>query len=296
MGRSRDENKVWSTQVYCFFNISFQDQETFASMFYENQSQTKRLSVIRDSGKKVQDLKISATAEDNNQNRHGSLDLQYNGNLADVGIREELSTIKNGVQSSKTSLRFLSAFAFVYDNQNFAFSLSRPIANSFVIFKPANNFKGQRFGTEDDSESGLFGESLLSGLTPYQYRRLQLNPTHLEPGHYLNQESYVLFPGFRSGHLFVVGKDGLFVLKGIIRDNNKVPLPLKVGFFTTEDHKSLPFFTNRDGEFYIEGTNSTKGVIQIDDNLYSPFALTLDSNKQGIIDLGDISLTLKENL
>jgi outer membrane usher protein FimD/PapC len=296
MGRSRDENKVWSTQLYCFLNISFADQDTFASMFYENQSQTKRLSVIRDSGKKVQDLKVSASAEDNKLARNGSLDLQYNANLADVGIREEISTVKNGLQSSKTSLRFLSAFALVYDNQNFAFSLSRPIANSFVIFKPANNFKGQRFGTEDDSESGLFGESLLSGLTPYQYKRLQLNPTHLEPGHYLNQESYVLFPRFRSGHLFVVGKDSLFVLKGTILDNKKIPLPLKVGFFTTLDHKSLPFFTNREGEFYIEGTSSTKGVIQIDDNLYAPFALTVDSSKQGIVELGNISLTLKENL
>ena len=294
MGRARDEYKVWSTQIYCFLNISFSNQETFASLFYENQSQTKRISVMKDSGKKVNDLKISASAEDNTNARNGNLDLQYNSSLADLGVREEIFSYKSGSHSSKTSLRLLSSFSFVYDKNDFAFSLGRPIANSFVIFKPAKEFRGQRFGTENDSDSGLFGESLMSGLTPYQYRRLQLNPIHLEPGHYLGQESYVLLPRFRSGHLFVVGKNNLFVLKGVIKDQSKKPLPLRVGFFTGVDHKAIPFFTNREGEFFIEGSRTSQGQIQIDDEIYSPYDLTIDNAKTGIIDVGEIVLSSKK--
>jgi outer membrane usher protein FimD/PapC len=304
LSKSRDDNKVWSTQLYCFLNISFSDQATFASLIYENQSQAKRLSVFNDNGKKIHDLKVSASAEDSLLSRSGSLDLQYNANLADLGVREDITSKKSGNSSSKTSLRFLSSISFVKNKDDFAFSLGRPITNSFVIFKPAGNFKGQSFGTdtengaESGSDSGLFGESLLSGLTPYQYRRLQLNPTHLEPGHTLGQESYVLFPHYRSGHVFVVGKDNLFVLKGILRDNKKLPLPLKVGFFTTDDNKFFPFFTNREGEFFIEGQRTTKGKIQMidDGDLYSPYELLIKSTQEGIIDLGDISLSLKENL
>lgn len=298
VGSARDENKLWNTQIYCFLNISFSNQATFASVSYENQSQTKRISVFNDSGEKINNLKISASAEDNKLSKAGSLDLQYNSPIADFGAREDITSQKIGKITSRTSLRFLSSIAFAYDKDNFAFSLSRPIANSFVIFKPATSFKGQRFGTENDSDSstGLFGELLLSGLVPYQYKRLQLNPTHLGPGNYFGQESYVLYPRFRSGNIFVVGKDNLFVLKGVLRDREKNPMPLKVGFFTTENNKSFAFFTNREGEFYIEGTTTAKGKIQIDDELYSPYELTVDSAKRGIIDVGDIILSPKEIL
>lgn len=296
VGRSRDENKLWSTQIYCFLNISFSNQETFASAFYENQTQTKRLSLINDSGKKVHDLKSSASIEDGKTLRNGTLDLQYNSNLADIGLREEATDNKNGKLIAKTSIRLLSSISFVYDKDNYGFSIGRPIANSFVIFKPAKDFIGQRFGTENDSDSGIFGESMLSGLTPYQYRRLQLNPTHLSPGHYLSQESYILYPRFRSGHLFIVGKDNLFVLKGTLIDQNKTPISLKVGYFTTADNKVLPFFTNRDGDFFIEGATSQQGILQLDEELYLPFSLTTVSEKKGIVDLGKLIITTKENL
>ncbi len=295
-GKTRDELKNWSSQVYFFFNMTFGGSSTFASAFYERETQTKRLTVIRDTGKKFNDLKISASADDNNVSKNGSLDLQYNTVLADVGTRQEV--IKNNGQTEgyKTSVRLLSAFAFVHNGEDSAFSISRPISNSFVIFKPNADWRGQKFGVQtaggiNDTSTGLFGESLVSSLAPYQYRRLQLDPSNLDPGYILGQESFVVYPRRDSGHLFVIGKSGLLVLKGRITDGKKNPLGLKVGFFTSSlTQKSTPFFTDRDGEFFIEGVEPGIGSIQIDDEKFSPASIDLSGKKQGMVEVGEIVL------
>lgn len=295
-GRNRDEFNTWSNQVYFFFNMTFGESSTFASAFYEKESQTKRLTVIRDTGKKYDDLKVSASADDNKTSKNASLDLQYNTVLADVGARQEV--IKNNGRSEgyKTSVRFLSAFAFVHNGDDSAFSIARPISNSFVIFKPNKEWRGQKFGVQtaggvNDTTTGLFGESLVSSLAPYQYRRLQLDPSNLEPGYILGQESFVVYPRRGSGHLFVIGKSGLLVLKGRVLDQKKNPLGLKVGFFTSsQTQKSTPFFTDREGQFFIEGVEPGLGTIQLDDEKFSPTQIDMSGKKQGMVEAGDIIL------
>lgn len=292
-GKSRDELHNWSNQVYFFFNMTFGESSTFASAFYEKESQTKRLTVIRDNGIKYNDLKVAASVDDNAFSKNGSLDLQYNTVLADVGVREDVIKNNSKDEGFKTSVRFLSSFAFVHDGEDSGFSIGRPISNSFVIFKPNKDWKGQKFTVQtssgvNDAGTGLFGESLVSGLTPYQYRRLQLDPSSLDPGYILGQESFVIFPRKNSGHLFVIGKSGLLVLKGTLLDKMKKPLGLKVGFWTASNGKSTAFFTDREGKFFIEGIEATKGTIQIDDDSIKAVTMDLSQSKQGIVDLGSI--------
>jgi outer membrane usher protein len=300
-GRSRDEFKTWSNQIYFFFNMTFGESSTFASAFYDKESQTKRLTVIRDTGVKYNDLKVSASVDDNAQSKNGSLDLQYNTVLADVGVREDVTKNDGQSEGTKTSIRFLSSFAFVHNGDDSAFSIGRPISNSFVIFKPNSDWKGQTFGVQtssgvNDAGTGLFGEAVVSGLTPYQYRRLQLDPSRLEPGYILGQESFVVYPRKGSGHLFVIGKSGLLVLKGRILNKSQVPLALKVGFWTSLSGKSTPFFTDREGEFFIEGVEASVGTIQIDDENFRPTRLDLRREKQGIVEIGNIILPEGESV
>lgn len=298
-GRARDENKLWSTQLYFFLNIAFGESSTFASAYYEKNSNTKRLTVIHDDGKKLKSLKTAASVDESLTARNGSLDLQYNTTLADLGVREEIQAFKGRATGSRTSLRLLSSFAFVKDKEHSAFSISRPIANSFVIFKPNENWKGQRFGVQsvtndNDTETGLFGESLVSGLTPYQYRRLQLDPSFLEPGYSLGQESFVVYPRYRSGSLFMIGESGLLVLKGIMLDKHGKPLALKVGYLTGKNGKSTAFFTGRTGEFLIEGAEPSLVKVQIDDDQFAEKEIDLQGKASGIIDIGTVVVPNKE--
>jgi outer membrane usher protein len=292
-GRARDENKIWSTQMYCFLNFTFGESSSFASGFYDKNSDTKRLTIINDNGKKLNSLKSSASIDDSSTNRNGSIDLQYNTALADVGVREDVSNTKGLLTGSRTSFRFLSAVAYVKDGDHSQFAISRPISNSYAIFKPSEGWTGQRFGVQsssgdNDTETGLFGESLLSGLGSYQYRRLQLDPSNLEPGYSLGQESFVVFPRYRSGHIFVIGKKGMLVLKGILLDKFQKPIALKVGYLTTKSGQSTAFFTGRDGEFLIEGAEASVGRIQLDDDQFEAKELDLAGKKSGVVDMGNV--------
>lgn len=297
--RSRDENRLWATQLYFFLNISFGETGTYASAFYEKNAQSKRLNLIHDDGKKLNNFKVSASVDDNRTTRDGSLDLQYNTTLADIGIREDVIHTKGQSTGARTSFRFLSSFSYVHNGEDSGFSISRPISNSFVIFKPNSEWKGQRFGIqssgETDTESGLFGESLISGLTPYQYRRLQLDPSLLEPGHVLGQESFVVYPRYRSGHLFTVGKSGFLVVRGFILDKDQKPQPLKVGFWISKSGKTTPFFTGREGEFFIEGVSPELGQIQLEGDDFEAREINLEKSKSGMIDIGNIVLPYKES-
>jgi outer membrane usher protein len=298
-GRTRDENKLWSTQLYVFLNISFGESASFASAFYEKSSETKRITLINDNGQKLNNLKTSATIDENISSRNGSLDLQYNTTLADLGVREEVQSLKGKTSGTRTSFRLLSAFAFVHDKDESAFSISRPISNSFVIFKPKENWKGQKFGVQsitnnNDTETGLFGESLVSGLSPYQYRRLLLDPSYLQPGYSLGQQSFVVFPRYRSGHLFVIGESGLLVLRGNMFDKNGNTLSLKVGYLTSQNGKTLPFFTGRDGEFLIEGAEPGIIKIQVDDDQLETKEINLTGKASGILDIGKVIVPNKE--
>lgn len=299
-GKSRDEFKNWSNQIYFFFNMSFGESSTFASAFYEKETNTKRLTVIKDNGTKYDDLKIAASVDDNEFNKNGSLDLQYNTVLADIGVREEVSKANSHSESYRTSVRLLSSIAYVNDGSQSAFSIGRPISNSFVIFKPNAEWRGQKFNVQtssgiNDAGTGLFGESLVSGLTPYQYRRLQLDPSRLDPGYTLGQESFVIFPRKNSGHLFVIGKSGLLTLRGKLINQRNEPLPLKVGFWTTAAGKSTAFFTDREGAFFIDGVEAATGTIQIDDDKFMPYSIDLSLNKKGIVDFGTLILPEKDN-
>ena len=242
-----------------------------------------------------------ASVEDSPSFRQGSVDLQYNTVVADAGIREELlHTRGSGKVGRKTSLRLLSAFAYVNDGANSAFSISRPISNSFVIFKPNIGWDNQKFGVQsatsnNESEAGLFGEALVSGLSPFQYRRLQLNPLYLEPGYVLGQESFIIHPRRNSGHLFVVGQSGLLVLKGKLVGIDQQALALKVGIWQSSSGKTLPFFTGRSGEFLIEGIDDLNGTIIINDEKLAPLNLSIKEKKNGLYDIGELTVPKNEN-
>lgn len=298
--RTRDESRQWNDQLYFFLNFSFDDLNTYASVYYENESKSKRVTAVRDTGNRINDLKAVGTIEDSVSLRQGSLDLHYNTILADVGIREEITDSKLNGTSNKTSIRLLSAFAFVHNGDNAAFSVSRPITNSYVIFKPNTGWEGQKFGVQtiseaNESEAGLFGEALVSGLSPYQYRRLQLNPLYLEPGYVLGQESFVVYPRRSSGHLFMVGRAGLKVIQGKMVNQEGEALSLKVGLWKSETGKTIPFFTGRNGEFLIEGIDADMGSIIINDENYAARKLELNKTGIGINDLGEITLPKNEN-
>ena len=81
-------------------------------------------------------------------------------------------------------------------------------------------------------------------------------------------------------------------MTGRLVNNKGEPLSLKVGYWTSSSGKSTPFFTGREGEFFIEGIEISSGTVQIDEG-YSPLQIDLSDKKQGIVDIGNLVLQEK---
>ena len=92
----------------------------------------------------------------------------------------------------------------------------------------------------------------------------------------------------------VISKSGLIVLTGRMVKKNGEPVALKVGYWTSVAGKSTPFFTGREGEFFIEGIEVGQGVVQMEDE-YAPLQLDLSAKKKGIVEMGNIVLEKSES-
>ncbi len=293
--RSRDQYQVWNTQAYAFLNFNFPEKSTYASAFYDQQSNLKRVTAIHDNGKKLHDLKMMAIAEDTTTEQNGTIDSMYNTQLADLGMRIDHQRLKNSKTNATTFYpRVLGGLSLVYQNNEWGGAISRPLNGSFAIFKPHPEFQNQEFGIHSDgngseSKSGLFGETLLAGLTPYQYRQVQLDSTFLDPGYSLGQESFVLIPKYKSGHLFIVGQAGQIALRARLESIKGSPLNLKVGYLVnaTNPEKVFPFFTNRNGMLFVEGV--APGIYKIKIEEFEDVEIDLQA-KKGFIDVGSLKL------
>ena len=206
--------------------------------------------------------------------------------MADFFLKSRVDKNLDDKKYELHSIGMSSSLLFAYDN-GFVFSLSRPNTGSFAIFKRSKNLSDQNIkvrstSTFADTESPLFGDPAITNLIPYQYRDIQLDPTLLSSGLSLKQEIYVIQPTFKSGHLMQIEDNGLKAIQGKLIANNK-PIALKVGSID-----GTPFFTDREGFFYVDGVSFDEFKISILNKKSK--TIRINKDKTGIIDIGSIEI------
>lgn len=289
LGRTRDEFRRWNDVAYVFLTITFPGSNNFLSAFYDQTQKLSRLSYVKDNQNRLHDPRIIANVDQSRQSERGEVDVTYPTAFADFGARLGGNRLESGADyQHNASARLNSAFVFAY-NDGWGAGLSRPIANSFAIFKPGENLKGQKialksFSAFTEAESGLFDEIVYNNLLAYQYREVQLDPTLLELGRSLEKEKFVLLPGYRSAHLIHLADRGSVILRGRLVDRKGTPLALVVGRIG-----DLTFFTNRDGDFFVEGVLPGTHELQLDGKSES-VEFEVKESEIGIKDLGILKL------
>ncbi len=287
IGRNRDENKIWNDVGYVFLTITLPESNDFISALYDREQKSSKLTYLRDSQNKLYNPRIQATAEHTEliQNQ-GEVDLNYPTPFADLGGRITANeNLKEQQTYGRASLRLNSALVFAYQNKEFAGGLSRPIPGSFVIFKPSEKLKNQKIGLKSTSpyteaESGLFNEITFSNLLAYQYRDIQLDPSFLEEGTTLVKEKFTLYPTYRSAHLIKLEERGHIMLKGRLVNADNSPVALQVGHIGNQI-----FFTNRDGNFFVEGVDPGNHRISIE-GLEGSFPIAIPKDARGVKEIG----------
>jgi outer membrane usher protein len=294
MGRNRDEFGQWNDVAYAFLTITFPESNNFISALYDQQQKSTKLTYIRDNQNKLYAPKAIGTVENNPTKNAGEVDLTYPTPFGDFGGRVHSdNNYAASTYGTRSSARFNSAIVFAYQNGSWGGGISRPVPNSFVILKPADSLKNQKIGLRSTSpfkeaESGLFGEIVYSNLLAYQYREIALDPTLMDDGRTLKHDNYTVYPTYRSAHLIVMEETGQTMLKGRIVKPDGTPYALEVG---TVGAKS--FFTNRTGEFFVEGLEPGLYELRLDGRNEKK-AISISGDMKGMQDAGQLILTEEE--
>lgn len=211
--------------------------------------------------------------------------------------KEELLT-----DGARTRLTFGTALAFA----GTSWALSRPIADSFVILSAKPHLHDQRIpvnsqGVYADAEIGFFESAILPGLTSYHYEQVNLDTSYLEPGYQLGEENFVVLPTYRSGSSVTVGTDATLFVEGRLVDAAGLPLALQAGEVHLEEgadggraFSPVVFFTNRKGEFRIEGLLPGRFTLKLFDEAWQPATFELSRRQAGIVSIGKIRMKAHE--
>jgi outer membrane usher protein len=293
MSRTRDEQKRWNDIAYMFFTWTFDNASHFLTGFHDAENNINRLTAVRDNGNRLYSPRLTAIAEEGPQKDALEAEGFMPTPMADVGGRIVGAQFEGDEDThSRGALRLSSALVFAYQEGNFGLGFSRPVPNSFVLFDPSPELKKQKIALRSSSpytegESGPLGEITFTNLLPYQFREIQLDPTGLDDGTSLVQEKFVVYPTYRSAHLISLKDKGTVVLTGTMLGADGKPLGLAVG-----DVSGKPFFTTREGRFFIEGLDPGAHILKIDG--YQPSTLKVDPKARGIKDIGSVGLIKEE--
>lgn len=290
--RNRDEFGQWNDIAYAFLTISLPEKNTYISTLYDQQQKSARLNVLKDNQNKLYAFRTQAIAEYSEQQQNGELDLTYPTQVGDFGGRISANKSEHLETATRGSARLNSALVFAYQDSELGYGISRPIPGSFVIFKPEDRLKDQRLALKStspytESQSGLFDEIVFSNLIAYQYRDIQLDPSFLDIGRSLQKEKFVLYPTYRSAHLIKLAERGSVILTGQLVNPDGSPIALQVGKIG-----SVPFFTNRDGQIFVEGIEAGRYDLVLDGREDS-YKVIVEKDDRGMKNIGVIQL--KEN-
>lgn len=289
ISRNRDEHKNWNDVAYAFFTWTFDGANHLISGFHDFKNNVNRLSAIRDNNNRLYSPRVTGQIEEGPDKDGGEVDGFVPTPMADFGGRVTGAKYADSQDSDTRGVaRISSALVFAWDKGRFGVGMSRPVPNSFVLFKPSPELRKQKVALRSTSpftegESGPFGEITFTNLLPYQYREIQLDPSRLEEGTSLEKEKYVVYPTYRSAHLIPLNDKGTVVLTGVLVDAKGLPMVLKVGAA-----EGKPFFTSREGRFFIEGLDKGPHVLRLDGDDGQGVAITIEAKDRGVKDLGTV--------
>lgn len=290
--RAWDEFGQRNDQVYAFLSMSF-PKGHFMQTTYNSTRQATRVSVSNDRLNRLRTVKAQAAIEKNDQYLEGELDLASSLPYAELGLRGAIreNRFLERERASRLNLRAGTTLAFAMDESGFAAEFSRPLANSFALFAPENyegplEVRGATFYAE--GARGPFGNTLYPNLVPYRYREVSLESVHLPAGQSFERESFVLIPHYRSGHLIRVRTSGGFAITGRLLSAEGEVLKLSTGQVLTDEGEE-PFFTNREGVFFIERVKGREVIMKVQGQEH---VFEFDETKtiDGVLDIGDLTL------
>jgi outer membrane usher protein len=261
---------------------------------YDSRDDRARVSYQALHGQGVGAYNISADLERNSSTSGLNASASYIANRAELGA-SHFETFDGDFGASldaRTNFRVATSLA-VADG---AFSIGRPIYDSFAIVKPYASLKGTNvvvnptpFGYT--SETGKLGTALETGLTAYTERTITVDAPNAPAGYDLGSGAFRVFPPYRGGYRLEVGSAYSVTAIGRLLAADGAPIPLLAGkaYEVSEPGREpVLIFTNRDGRFGAQGLRPGKWRIVMPTEPETVYVLEIPERTIGVARVGDL--------
>jgi outer membrane usher protein len=181
--------------------------------------------------------------------------------------------------------------------------MTRPVYDSFVIFKPSETFKKYSIGINPEGKSyGALlegkGNAVLPGFNSYRKGQILLEAIDLPIGYDLGESAYTFMPTYKSGAMVTVGSSAVIYAGGFLTNDSGKPQILSAFIIRSLDDKNREeelFFTNREGYFEIYGLTEGNWMIELVENREYNSTFTIPRGTTGYYELWNVHLQKGEN-
>ncbi len=262
---------------------------------YDTRNNRSRLSLQTLQGQGVGSFNLSADVERSDTSAGTSVNANYFANRAELGF-SHFGTYTDGFGSSiaqRSAVRAATSFAFA----DGAFSMGRPIYDSFAIVKGHRSLKGANVVVEPTpygrtADTGILNAATQPNMSSYSERTISVDAPQAPGGFDLGQGSFRAYPPYKSGYVYTVGSEYSVTAMGRLLNEDGEAISLLTGRATevaNPEREALTVFTNREGKFGITGLRPGKWRIEMLDDRKSVFEITIANEAEGAVKVGDLT-------
>ena len=261
---------------------------------YDTRDNRGRVSYQTLHGSGVGSYNVSADVQRSDFGSDASVSANYFTNRAELGFSH--FAVFNGDFGDSISQRSTFRLGTSLAVADGAFSVGRPIYDSFAIIKPHRSLASadvvvEPFINSFTANSGTLGAATMPSLSSYSERTIPFDLRNAPVGVDVGQGSFKVFPAYRSGYRLEVGSDYHLTALGTMLDVDGEPVALVSGTASEIAHPEragLTIFTNRQGRFGAVGLAPGKWRLQMLDAKKSTFVIDVPENADGIVRLGEV--------
>lgn len=272
-----------------------------AGLLYSSAQNSTSLRLNRNNLMPSEDYRLSAAATrqaPKNQASSQQWDIAHDYYARSFETRLRLFGNDN-LQGTKSTLQFGLGSAIAWTTDGMA--ASRRITDSFAIISPKGLSKESNLtipnGPEDQTLRLKNNKKFVfSNLSSYQANNLQINSTELQAGYRLDRESYLLLPSYRSGIMINLDIKKSVIATGQLSAESPEWIKYAYGKILNLEgvDQEVPFFTDEQGFFVIEGLGVGQYKIELSDPRLKPIPIEIKETEGTEIDFGTINLEKKE--
>lgn len=295
MGRRRSISGESDSYVLFNFNLNFFQHKQNAYLFSDLLENTHQANWTYRSGEHDNSHNFAVTT--NKEVDQNSEAFNWNYNHQNFEFRFDQKYIKPHDLSGRQRYNLQLASAVLFTKSEWA--ISRPVYNSYAIMVQNDELKDECliFSSENSVQCNsfdLFSKKVIRNFNPYHYRKVSVDASRLTPGTSLNEESFVLFPTYKSAHhlkLFV--KSHVMLIGRLMGARGTCGLAtghlrlLEKGKPTND---VFYFFSNRSGRIVVEDLVPGSYEIFFGEEEESVGELSIPQGKKGFLNVGSIDV------